>query len=215
MSIDKKRILRAVEEAKKRSPKRGFNQSVDLIVVLGGIDIKRPENRINELIELPYAPKADMQITVFASGDLALRARNAGSEVVGRDTLEAFSTDRKAAKQLAKANDFFVAETTLMAIVGKVLGPVLGPRGKMPTPVPPTAPIDRIIIRLRKTVRVRVRDNLSAQCSVGIADMGDEMIAENIQTIITRLENRLEKGARSIRDSYVKTSMGPVVKIGK
>jgi large subunit ribosomal protein L1 len=213
--VDKKRLLGAVEEAKTRSPKRGFNQSVDLIVVLGDIDIKRPENRINELIELPYAPKADVQITVFASGDLALRARNAGSEVLGRDTLEAFSTDRKAAKKLAKANDFFVAETTLMSTVGKVLGPVLGPRGKMPTPVPPTAPIDRIITRLRKSVRVRVRDNLSAQCSVGTTEMGDEMVAENIQAILTRLEDRLEKGARSIRESYVKTSMGPVVKIGK
>lgn len=215
MPVDMKRLLGAVEEAKQGSPKRGFIQSVDLIVVLRDIDIKRPENRINELIELPFAPKADMRITVFASGDLALRARNAGSEVHGRATLEAFSNDRKAAKKLAKANDFFVAETTLMSTVGKVLGPVLGPRGKMPTPVPPSAPIDRIITRLRKSVRVRVRDNLSAQCSVGTAEMGDEMIAENIQAIITRLENRLEKGARSIREAYVKMSMGPVVKIGK
>lgn len=213
MPVDKKRLLGVVDEAKKGSPKREFNQSVDLIVVLRDIDIKRPENRINELIELPYAPKAAVRITVFATGDLALRARNAGSEVLGRDTLEVFSTDRKAAKKLAKANDFFVAETTLMATVGKVLGPVLGPRGKMPTPVPPSAPIDRIISRLRKTVRVRVRDNLSAQCSVGTAEMGDEMIAENIQAIMARLESRLEKGARSIREAYVKTSMGPVVKI--
>jgi large subunit ribosomal protein L1 len=196
-----KRLLGAVEEAKQGSPKRGFIQSVDLIVVLRDIDIKRPENRINELIELPFAPKADMRITVFASGDLALRAQNAGSEVHGRATLEAFSNDRKAAKKLAKANDFFVAETTLMSTVGKVLGPV--------------APIDRIITRLRKSVRVRVRDNLSAQCSVGTTEMGDDMIAENIQAIITRLENRLEKGARSIREAYVKMSMGPVVKIGK
>lgn len=214
MPIDRKSILKAVDEAKKGGKKRKLNQAVDVVFTLRDIDLKRPENRINELIELPHPSKPKVQIIVFAGGDLALRAQKAGANMVmGREDIERFANDKKGAKKLVKDTDFFLAETTLMATVGKVLGPVLGPRGKMPTPVPPTAPIDAVVERHRKSARVRIREQLSTQVSVGTEDMSDEVIADNIQAVVALLERRLEKGLKNIRNAYVKTTMGAPTKI--
>ncbi|UCH37420.1 MAG: 50S ribosomal protein L1, partial [Candidatus Bathyarchaeota archaeon] len=195
MPISKENIAKAVEEVKKNSEKRQFTQSVDLIVTLRDMDLKRPENRINELFELPYAPNPDVKIVVFATGDLALRAERAGSDtVLSRTDIENFASNKKEAKKLAQNTDFFLAETSLMATVGKVLGPILGPRGKMPTPVPPIAPIDNLIQQYKRMVRVRIRDQPNAQVRVGTEEMSDEFLAENIHTLLNLLERRFERG---------------------
>ncbi len=214
MSVNKDKIVKAVDAAKKNSRKRKFTQSVELVLALRDIDIKKPENRINEIIELPYPPSREVKVAVFATGDLAVRARNAGAdEVYGKETLNDLVNDKKKARSLVQGIDFFIAETSLMPLVGRVLGSILGPRGGMPTPIPPTAPIDALINRRRRTVQLRVRSQLSAQCKVGSEDMDSEDIANNIQTILTLLERRLERGFRNIREAYVKTTMGPPTKI--
>lgn len=214
MSVNKDNIIKAVDTAKKNSRKRKFTQSVELVLALRDIDIKKPENRINEIIELPYPPSQEVKIVVFATGDLAVRARKAGAnEVYGKETLNDLVNDKKKARSLVRGIDFFIAETSLMPLIGRVLGSILGPRGGMPTPIPPTAPIDALINRRRRTVQLRVRSQLSAQCKVGSEDMDNEDLANNIQAILTLLERRLEKGFRNIRGAYVKTTMGPPTKI--
>ena len=214
MSVNKDKIVKAVDAAKNNSRKRKFTQSVELVLALRDIDIKKPENRINEIIELPYPPSREVKVAVFATGDLAVRARNAGAnEVYGKETLNDLVNDKKKARSLVQGIDFFIAETSLMPLIGRVLGSILGPRGGMPTPIPPTAPIDALINRRRRTVQLRVRSQLSAQCKVGSEDMDSEDIANNIQTILTLLERRLERGFRNIREAYVKTTMGPPTKI--
>jgi large subunit ribosomal protein L1 len=214
MPVKKEAILKAIAEIKQKSKKRNFQQSVELILNLRDIDLKKPENRINELIELPYPPVEDVQITVFATGDLALRARDASVyRVLDRDALIALANDKKNSKKLAKETDFFLAETTLMALIGKSLGPILGPRGKMPTPIPPTAPIETIIGRHQKLIRLRVKDQLVAQCRVGTEDMANNLLIDNIQAIFIRFEQKLPKGLKNIRRAYVKTSMGSSSKI--
>jgi len=133
--------------------------------------------------------------------------------VIGAQDLEALSKDKKAAKQIEKNFDFFIAEAQLMPQVGKSIGAVLGPRGKMPTPAPTSAPIDEMIKKYRRMIRIMVKGQLNTQTRIGIEDMENEKIAENIQVVVTRLENKLEKGLRNIRSIAVKTTMGPPVKI--
>lgn len=214
MPVDKEAILKAISEAKKNSKKRKFKQSIELILNLRDINLKKPENRINELVELPHAPKEGVQITVFATGDLAFRAKNAGANrVLDREELNSLTGDKKSAKRLVRETKFFLAETILMATVGKLLGPILGPSGKMPTPILPTAPIGAIIDKYRRMVRLRVRDQLVTQCMVGVEDMSDELLVENVQAIFSTLEEKLAKGLKNIRSAYVKTSMGSSSKI--
>ena len=214
MPVERDAVLKALEAVRNSSKKRNLNQSIDLILNLTDLDLKKPENRLSENIDLPHPPKKGARIIVFASGDLAVRAKSSGADqVMGREDLDAFGGNKKAVKKLAESTDFFIAETTMMSVVGKVLGPVLGPRGKMPTPVPPNAPIENIITRHNRIVRVRIRDQLNAQCKVGSEEMPDEELADNIQAVIARFEARLPKGLGNIREVGVKTTMGPFVKI--
>jgi large subunit ribosomal protein L1 len=214
MPLNMKNLLAAVKEVKSKAIERKFSQSIDLAINLQNIDMKKPEGRIQERIELPHSVGKDMNICVIASGEMALKAKKAGANLVlEKAALETFVGDKKKQKDLAKNYDMFIAEAPLMPLVGKSLGASLGPRGKMPTPVPPNADIKEQIERHQKMVLLRMRGQPVLQCRVGSEDMNDEEIAENVQTIARILERKLKRGIRNIKSVYLKTSMGSAVKV--
>jgi large subunit ribosomal protein L1 len=214
MPLDQKTILAAVKEAKEKSEKRKFNQSVELIIKLHDVDMKSPEGKIQEVLELPHALEKLNKICVIASGELAMKAKNAEADrVIERSELEALGGKKQDMRKIANGYDVFIAEAPLMPLVGKVLGPVLGPRGKMPLPVPPSADISGLMKKYRKTIVVRLRNQPIIQNRVAMENMKDEEIAENIQAILKILEGKLKKGTKNIRFAYVKTAMGTPVKI--
>jgi len=214
MPLNMKSILDAVKEAKDKSKKRNFAQSVELVINLRDVDPKKPENKIQELIELPYPAGKESKICVIASGEMALKAKRAGANlVIERGNLEALMGDKKKQKELAKTYDFFIAEAPLMPLVGKSLGAILGPKGKMPTPVPPTANIVDQIEKHRKMVLLRMRGQPVLQCRVGNENMVDKEIAENAQVVVGRIEGKLKRGIKNIRSIHLKTTMGPQVKV--
>ena len=111
MPLKKKNILDAIKKAKDKSKKRKFSQSVELVLNLQDVDPKKQENRIQELIELPYPAGKENKICVIASGEMALKAKKAGaSMVIGRSDLESLIGDKKRQKEFAKTYDFFIAE---------------------------------------------------------------------------------------------------------
>jgi len=214
MPLDTKTILNAIKEVKGKSEKRNFVQSIELVINLQDIDPKKPESKIQELIELPYPPGKENKICVIASGEMALKAKKAGANlVVERSNLEALMGDKKKQKELAKNYDFFIAEAPLMPTVGKSLGATLGPKGKMPMPIPPTANIADHIEKHRKMVLVRLRGQPVLQCRVGNENMPDEEITQNVQAVIRRIEGKLKKGIKNIRSIHLKTTMGLSVKV--
>jgi large subunit ribosomal protein L1 len=214
MPVSKDAIAKAIADMKGKTEKRKFNQTVELAVKLRDLDLKRPESRISESVELPTPASKDVKVAVIAGGDLAVRARNAGADIViGKEDLDKMGREKKQARKLAQNYDFFVAEAPLMPQVGKSLGQMLGPRGKMPTPIPPTAPIDDVIKRQRRNVRLKMKDQPVVQVKVGTEDMSDDVLVQNIQTVISRLEAKLEKGSKNISGVSVKTTMGPLVKV--
>lgn len=214
MSLDTKALIESVKEAKTKTEKRKFTQSVELIINLRDIDMKKPESKIQESIELPHAVGKQSKICVIATGELAFKARQAGADlVIERAELESIGGDKKKQKTLVNEYDYFISEAPLMPTVGRVLGSVLGPKGRMPTPVAPNANIAGVIEKQRKTVQVRLRNQPVLQCRIGTEDMPDEQIAENIETVIRRLEGKLKRGLKNIRSIVVKTAMGPPIKM--
>ncbi len=214
MSLDTKAILDAIKLVREKSEKKKFNQSMELILNLRDIDMKKPEGKIQETIELPHTPGKKAKVCVIATGELALKAKKAGAELIINGTeLEALATDKKRQKQLANTYDVFIAEAPLMPLVGRTLGSTLGPRDKMPKPVPPTTDIKAQIEKWRKTVTIRIRGQPILQCAVGTEDMKDEEIADNIMTIVRRVEGKLKRGLKNITTICLKTTMGPIVKI--
>ncbi len=207
-------ILEAVKKAKDESKPRNFTQSVDVVINIKDLDVKKPENRIDEEVFLPKGRGKNIKIAFIADGELAVQAKNAGADlVITKSELEDMGKNRKDAKKIANQYDFFVAQADLMPLVGRFLGPVLGPRKKMPKPVPANAKPDPILERLKNTIKVRVKDQPVIQALVGSQEMEEESIAENIEAILGILDRKLEKGRSQIKSMYIKTSMGPVVKV--
>jgi len=214
MSLETKALIESVKEAKSKAEKRKFVQSIELVINLREIDMKKPESKIQELVELPHPVGKQGKVCVIATGELALKAKKAGADlVIERAELEALAGDKKKQKQLADTYESFIAEAPLMPTVGRVLGAVLGPKGRMPTPVAPTVNIADVLDKQRRTVLVRMRGQPVLQCRIGTEDMPDEQIAENIQTVIRRLEGKLKRGLRNIRSLVIKTAMGPPIEL--
>jgi large subunit ribosomal protein L1 len=214
MPLDKQTIVDAVKEAKAKSGGKKFNQTVDVILNIQEIDMKAPEGKIQEVIELPHATNKPNKIVVMASGELALRARRANADkVIERADLEALAGEKKDLRKLASDYDVFIAEAPMMAMVGKTLGPVLGPRGKMPIPVPPTADIEPLLQKHRKTVVVRMRSQPIIQVSVGSENMSDDDLWDNVNAILRVLDGKLKRGLKNVKNVYIKTAMGEPVKI--
>jgi large subunit ribosomal protein L1 len=214
MPLNMKNILAAVKEVRSKSTKRKFSQSIELAINLQNIDMKKPEGRIQESIELPNSVGKERKVCVIASGEMALKAKRAGASlVIERSNLESFVGDKKKQKDLVKNCDLFIAEAPLMPLVGRSLGTTLGPRGKMPTPVPPTANIREQIKRHQKIVLVRMRGQPVLQCRIGNEEMTDKEIAENVQAVVRRIEGKLKRGIKNVRSVYLKTSMGSPVKV--
>ena len=213
-AINMSSITEAVAEAKKLAKDRNFTETVELAINLKNIDLKKPENRIRLEIPLPHSPSKKVKIAVIAEGDLALRSKEIADLVINKNDLERYATDKKAAKELGKTYDFFIAQADLMPTVGRILGPVLGVRGKMPQVVPPTgANIEPIIERFQKVCKMRLRQNPVFFAKVGTKSMSDEEISENISEVLKAVEDKLEKGRDSIRSIYVKTTMGKPVRL--
>jgi large subunit ribosomal protein L1 len=163
---------------------------------------------------MPHATGKPNKICVIAPGELALKARNAKAELVmEKADLEALAGKKKELRKLASDYDVFISEAPLMPLVGRILGPVLGPRGKLPVPVPPNADIASLIPKHRKTVVVKMRNQPIIQCSVGTENMKDEELVANIQAVLRVVEGKLKRGLKNIKLAYIKTSMGEPVKI--
>ena len=202
-------VTRAIDEA----PPRNFSETVDLAINLRDLDLNDPSNRVDESIVLPAGTGQETRIVVFAEGETALRAEEVADEVLDGDALEDLGDDDDEAKDLAGETDFFIAEASMMQDIGRYLGTVLGPRGKMPTPLQPDDDVVETIERMKNTVQLRSRDRRTFHTRVGADDMSAAEIADNIDVINRRLEADLEKGPLNIDTIYVKTTMGPAVEV--
>jgi len=211
---DKKTIVavdKILEESKKLN--RKFKQNIDLVVNLKNIDLNMPKNRIDEEVILPHGRGIEAKISLFASGELAVKSKKHVDLLIKPEEIEDLSKNKKKFKKIADDHEFFIAEAPLMPTIGKTLGTVLGPRGKMPKPVPPNADLTGMVKNLRNTIKIRSKSSKTFHTVAGNAEMPKEHIAENIDSIIKRLEGALERGKMNIGSIYIKTTMGPSERI--
>jgi large subunit ribosomal protein L1 len=207
-------IIDAVKEAKEQAKPRNFTQSIDVIINIKDLDVRKPENRFSEEVALPNGRGKEIKIGVIADGELALAAKNAGVDVViSKEDLQEFGKDIKAAKKVVNSVDSFIAQADMMPLVGRFLGRILGPRNKMPKPVPASARIEPLLERTQATIKVGVKQQPSIQILVGTQDMDDEKLAENIEAVLAVLDRNLEKGRNQIKSMYIKATMGSVVRV--
>ena len=113
----------------------------ELIINFKDIDVKKGF-ALNEIVQLPKT-SSPATVCVIATGDMSQKAKEANADsVIGTEELDKFATNKRESRKFINKYDFFLADTKVMPLVGKTLGQLLGPRGKLPTPVPfPTVPV--------------------------------------------------------------------------
>ena len=208
-----KQITEAVKKALGEAPERKFVESIEMAFTIRDVDLKNPSNRIEENVRLPHGRGKEISIAMFAEGETATKAKAAGIVVIDPNKIEDLGGDRQKARKLAGRHDFFLSEVPHMATIGRFLGIVLGPRGKMPRPVPPNVDPGMIADGLRSTAIIRSRDKITFHTIVGARSQTEEHISENALEMWKRVTSKLERGADNIRSLYIKTSMGPSIKV--
>lgn len=199
------------KDAKSTDKERKFKQSLELIMVFKDIEVKKGF-AFNETVQLPKTD-SPASVCVMASGDMGLKAKNAKADrVIDADELNTIGANKRESRKLINKFDFFLSDTKLMPAVGKSLGQLLGPRGKMPTPVPFNAPIDSFLSRFRTSIRIRVKNSLSAACKIGDESMEDSDLLANAHAVISAVEKKLPNGDKNIKKIMVKTTMGKPIK---
>jgi len=215
--ISKEELSKSVEELKSASTKRNFVQSVDLIVNLKGLDIKKPDQKVDFFVQLPHKVK-DTKVCGLVGTELLEQAREHLDFYIHVDDFPKYAKDPKAIKKLAKEYDYFVAQANIMPKVAATFGRILGPRGKMPNPkagcvVPPKADLSAVKERLSKTVRLITKNSLVIHTIIGKEDQPAEELVDNLYVVLDHLLHHLPAGENNIRSVFIKTTMGKPVKV--
>ncbi|KAG0511790.1 MAG: 50S ribosomal protein L1 [Nitrosopumilales archaeon] len=209
--INETQLTEMIKDAKKSEKQRKFKQSLEMIMVFKDIDVKKGF-ALNEVVQLPKT-SSPSTVCVLASGDMGLKAKNAKADrVIDGDELNKLGANKRESRKFINSFDFFLADTKLMPAVGKALGQLLGPRGKMPTPVPFNAPIESFLERFRTSIRVRSKNSLATSCKIGDESMEDSVLAANAHAVLSAIEKKLPNGDKNIKKVMIKTTMGKLVK---
>jgi large subunit ribosomal protein L1 len=205
--LDNNRLKGMIKNAREGFEKRNFTQSAELTLILKDIDVKKGFS-VNEVVNLPNKVTKTSSICVFASGDMGTRAKKAQVDrIIEPEELDRLGTNKKDARKVVKAYDFFLADTSLMSSVGRSLGQFMGPKGKMPSPIAYGAPIENIADRFRGSVRARTKSQLNISAKIGDEKMEDEQILGNAVAVISAIEKKLPQGDKNIRNAIIKFTM--------
>jgi len=209
--ITEAKLEEMINQAKTSTKQRKFKQSVEMIIVFKDIDVKKGF-ALNEVVQLPKT-SSPATVCIMATGDMGQKAKEAKADaVVGSDELDKFAANKRASRKFINKYDFFLADTQIMPAVGKVLGQLLGPRGKMPTPVPFNASIESFLQRFRSSIKVRARASLAMSCKIGDESMENTDLAINAHAVLSAVEKKLPNGEKNLKRIIIKTTMGKPIK---
>ncbi|MBI2576140.1 50S ribosomal protein L1 [Candidatus Woesearchaeota archaeon] len=217
--MEKQLILAALKKVREHSPKRKFVQSVDVIINLKGIDLKKSEQAVNFFVTVPYARGKKVKACALVGPELLAQAKSVCDAAISIDEFAKYQ-EKKAVRKLAEDFDFFIAQATIMPKIASAFGRVFGPKGKMPNPkagcvVPPNANLKPLYEKLQKTVRLQTKNDPIIMAYVGNEGMKDEELADNIHTIVEAVLHSIPKGLENLKNVFVKFTMGASVQIGE
>ena len=211
-TVDREKLYAVSDALKvvKQNATAKFNESIDVSINLG-IDAKKSDQTVRGALVLPQGTGKSMRVAVFAQGERAQQAKDAGAEIVGFDDLAA---EIKAGKM---DFDVVIATPDAMRVVG-ALGQILGPRGLMPNPKVGTVTQDvTLAVKNAKAGQVQYRTDKAGivQCSIGRASFTVEALEENVRALIDAVNRSRPATAKGIflRKISVSSTMGAGVRV--
>lgn len=216
--MNKEALQKAIEALKKTSPKRKFTQKYDLIITLKNLDLKVPEQQVEQWISLPHPEGKQTKICALVGGELAEQAKKACDFVILNEEFKLYAPDKKKIKKLANEYTYFIAQANMMQEIAKVFGRILGPRGKMPNPkagcvVPPNANLAPLVERLKKTIKISAKTQPVIKCVVGTEKMSDDHIIENVLAVYSPLIHALPEETNNVKAVLLKFTMSKPIKV--
>ena len=190
-----------------KMPKTKFDQTVELHVKLG-VDSKHADQQVRGTVVLPHGTGKTQRVLVFAKGDKAKEAEEAGADFVGAEELVP-----KIEKENWFEYDVIVATPDMMGVIGR-LGKVLGPKGLMPNPKSGTVTMDvtKAIKEIKSgKVEYRLDKNNIIHLGFGKVSFGAKKLAENYETVMNAIIKAKPAAAKGqyIKSVSVTTTMGP------
>lgn len=212
-SIDKLKLydLEEAVGAMLETAKANFDETIELHVKLG-VDSRHADQQVRGAIVLPYGTGKVVRVLVFAKGDKAKEAEEAGADYVGEAEL---------AEKIQKENwfdfDVVIATPDMMGVVGR-LGRVLGPKGLMPNPKSGTVTFDiaKAISEIKAgKVEYRLDKTNIIHVPVGKKSFGNEKLVENIRTILQAIAKAKPASSKGkyIKSCVIASTMGPGLKL--
>ncbi|MFH1752499.1 MAG: 50S ribosomal protein L1 [archaeon] len=206
----------ALEKALKQSKKRNFDQSVELAINFKGLDFKKPVNRVEVELTLPTPVEKPVKTIVFVQDKgFASELKGSVDRIVLEDEVSKLS--KKDARKLAREFTIFLAEGAVMVAVGKYLGQILSPQGKMPKPVPANIKAVQVMINSLKNIS-KVSNKKGkfmpvVHVLIGKQSMELAKLAVNGAAVYAAVEGKLAGGKQNIKSVFVKTTMGPSIEV--
>jgi large subunit ribosomal protein L10Ae len=191
---------------------RKFTETVELQVGLKNYDPAK-DKRFNGTTRLPFVARPNMSVCVLGTEKDADGAKAAGVDCMTEDDLKKLNKNKKLVKQMAGKYDIFLASSTLIKKIPRLLGPGLNRAGKFPTMLTPGVPILDTADEVRAQVKFQMKKALCLNAAVGNVKMTEEELATNIQTACNFLVSLLKKNWQNVNVIYIKSTMGPVQQI--
>jgi len=197
-------LEKKIDELFKEKGKRKFKQSIEMIIVLKDVDVKELRNKIQEV----YVPNyIESKVIIFSE----VRKIDGIEHYTPKD-IEEISQSKRKSRKFARSFDFALADQKLIPLIGKLLGKFLAVKGKMPKPITDEKSLPQIIERLKKSVRINLKQN-QIQIKIGKEDIEKEKLIENIKSVLNQIVEKLPEGEKNIKKIYLKLTMSKPIKI--
>jgi len=217
--MDKKKVLETLKKARESAKKRNFSQSVDLIVNLQQLDLKKPEQKVDLFVNLPKGRGKKIKVCGLFGSELRKEGEANCDKMILQEEFQALSKNKREVKRLIKEYDFFLGQANIMPLIAKNFGRSLGTKGKMPNPkagmiLPPGTPLKPIMEKMQGMIRLTTKSELVIKCQIGTESMSDEDLVENITSTYEKLSNSLPQHEHNIKNSFLKLTMGKPALLG-
>jgi len=208
-------ILEILKEAETRNESRRegrkFTETVELQIGLKGFDPAR-DKRINVNVMVPAAPKLGYNFCLLGNELQCAEAAEMNLDFKTVDDLKGFKRNKKLVKKMAKRYDMFLASSTMIRQVPRLLGPTLNKVGKFPIPITPNEAVATKVEELKRTLKgslkFKVGMPMCLAFPIGNCQQSEEDIRKNILYLINYLTQQFKKNWQNVKRIHIKTTMG-------
>jgi large subunit ribosomal protein L10Ae len=193
-----------------QTKKRNFVETIELQLALKNYDPNK-DKRFAGSIRLPSVPRPKFTVCVIGDAKHLGEAKDQKIPSASEDDLKKLNKNKKAVKQLAKKYGAFLASSSLIRKIPRLIGPGLNKAGKFPTVLGPNDNISEKVENVRASVKFALKSKKSLCLGVPIANLGmsPKDVANNITLAVNFAVTLLPKGWQQVKRLYIKSTMGP------